>query len=59
NKFLLFYLSTYKGAYHCVVSLSQLPELKLIVKDIDEDAFISVLDASEVEGRGFKKAFLS
>ncbi|NFF69426.1 YitT family protein, partial [Clostridium sporogenes] len=44
---------------YCVVSLSQLPELKLIVKDIDEDAFISVLDASEVEGRGFKKAFLS
>ncbi|MGO5075157.1 YitT family protein [Clostridium sporogenes] len=56
-----------KGAYtekdkkvlYCVVSLSQLPELKLIVKDIDEDVFISVLDASEVEGRGFKKAFLS
>ncbi|EKO1911034.1 YitT family protein [Clostridium botulinum] len=55
-----------KGAYtkkdkkvlYCVVSLSQLPKLKLIVKDIDEGAFISILDASEVEGRGFKKASL-
>ncbi|EJO5347555.1 YitT family protein [Clostridium botulinum] len=55
-----------KGAYtkkdkkvlYCVVSLSQLPKLKLIVKDIDEGAFISILDASEVEGRGFQKAFL-
>jgi len=55
-----------KGAYtkkdkkvlYCVVSLSQLPKLKLIVKDIDEGAFISILDASEVEGRGFKKVSL-
>lgn len=55
-----------KGAYtkkdkkvlYCVVSLTQLPKLKLIVKDIDEGAFISILDASEVEGRGFKGAFL-
>lgn len=55
-----------KGAYtrkdkkvlYCAVSLSQLPKLKEIVKEIDEEAFISILDAAEVEGKGFKKAFL-
>jgi uncharacterized membrane-anchored protein YitT (DUF2179 family) len=39
---------------YCVVSLSQLPQLKLIVRATDENAFISILDVSEVQGKGFK-----
>ncbi|NEZ46941.1 YitT family protein [Clostridium niameyense] len=52
-----------KGAYkkqekkvlYCAVSLKEVPKLKYIIKEIDGEAFISILDASEVEGRGFKK----
>lgn len=52
-----------KGAYkkqekkvlYCAVSLKEVPKLKYIIREIDGDAFISILDASEVEGRGFKK----
>ena len=44
-----------KKFLYCVVSLSQLPELKHMVKEIDNHAFISILDVSEVQGKGFKK----
>ncbi|MGH4138280.1 YitT family protein [Clostridium sp.] len=37
----------------CTVSLHQIPELKLIVKEIDDTAFMIFLDASEVKGKGF------
>jgi len=38
----------------CTVSLHQIPELKLIIKEIDIDAFMIIVDASEVKGKGFK-----
>ncbi|GCD10918.1 YitT family protein [Clostridium tagluense] len=38
----------------CTVPLHQIPELKLIIKEIDNDAFMITVDASEVRGKGFK-----
>lgn len=49
------YTAKSKRVLYCVVSLSQLPQLKQMVKEIDNSAFISILDVSEVQGKGFKK----
>ncbi|QGU96328.1 DUF2179 domain-containing protein [Clostridium bovifaecis] len=38
---------------YCVVSPTQLPKLKQLVREIDENAFISITDTSEVQGKGF------
>jgi uncharacterized membrane-anchored protein YitT (DUF2179 family) len=43
-----------KNVLYCVVSLPQLPKIKHIVRSIDENAFLSILDTSEVQGKGFK-----
>lgn len=43
----------YKIIY-CVVPLGQVPKVKHIVNTIDPHAFISILDTSEVQGKGFK-----
>lgn len=49
------YTNKSRKVLYCVVSLSQLPQLKQMVREIDENAFISIIDVSEVEGRGFRK----
>lgn len=49
------YTKVQKKVLYCIVSLSQLPQLKQLVREVDEDAFISIMDASEVEGKGFPK----
>lgn len=49
------YTKVQKKILYCIVSLSQLPQLKQLVREIDEDAFISIMDASDVEGKGFPK----
>lgn len=58
---LLYGLGTYtkseKKLVYSVVSLSQLPKAKQIVENADPFAFVSILDTSEIQGRGFKKAF--
>ncbi len=41
---------------YCIIPLSQLPELKNIVTAVDEKAFISISDASEIQGKGFKRS---
>lgn len=43
-----------KKVLYCIIPLSQLPELKEIIINIDNNAFLSILDASEVQGRGFR-----
>lgn len=57
---LLYGLGTYtkaeKKLVYCVVSLSQVPKAKQIVDNADPYAFMSILDTSEIQGRGFKKA---
>lgn len=42
-----------KNVLYCIVSLSQLPKVKHIVKSIDDKAFLSIIDTSEVQGKGF------
>lgn len=51
------YTRNQKKILYCAVSMPQLPALKQLVRDIDEGSFISIMDASEVEGRGFNKLF--
>lgn len=43
-----------KKILYCIVPLSQLPELKNLVTSVDEKAFISISDTSEIHGKGFK-----
>lgn len=49
------YTNNEKTLLYCVVSLSQLPELKAIIREIDKKAFITITDTSEILGGGFKK----
>jgi len=46
-----------KNVMYCVISLRQLPKVKQLIKKIDEDAFISIIDTSEVQGKGFSSPF--
>jgi uncharacterized membrane-anchored protein YitT (DUF2179 family) len=48
------YTKQQKKVLYCIIPLAQLPELKKIVTDADDRAFISISDASEVQGKGFK-----
>jgi uncharacterized membrane-anchored protein YitT (DUF2179 family) len=38
----------------CIIGLAELPKLKRMIKCIDEHAFITIFDASEVQGKGFR-----
>ncbi|MPN36897.1 hypothetical protein SDC9_184409 [bioreactor metagenome] len=49
------YTNLERKVLYCVVQLSQVPLLKQMVKEIDENSFISILDVAEVEGKGFRK----
>ncbi|MGH4119153.1 YitT family protein [Clostridium sp.] len=48
------YTSHRKNVMYCVISLRQLPHIKRVIKVIDEQAFISIIDIAEVQGNGFK-----
>ncbi|HEY8888721.1 MAG TPA: YitT family protein [Clostridium sp.] len=48
------YTSHKKNVMYCVVSLGQLPQIKRVIKSIDKEAFISIIDIAEVQGNGFK-----
>lgn len=48
------YTSRKKNVMYCVVSLGQLPQIKRVIKSIDQEAFISIIDIAEVQGNGFK-----
>ena len=48
------YTGDRKRVIYCIVSLNQLAKLKQIVREIDENAFITVSDTAEVMGQGFK-----
>lgn len=43
---------------YCIVHISRLPAFKYGVQKIDNNALISILDASEVYGRGFNTSIL-
>ncbi|MBU3192288.1 YitT family protein [Clostridium bowmanii] len=48
------YTNHRKNVMYCVVSLVQLPQIKRVIKDIDQEVFISIIDIAEVQGNGFK-----
>jgi uncharacterized membrane-anchored protein YitT (DUF2179 family) len=48
------YTSHRKNVMYCVISLRQLPHIKRVIKIIDNEAFISIIDIAEVQGNGFK-----
>lgn len=43
---------------YCIVELAHLPEFKYSVQKIDKDALITIVDASEVDGKGFNSSIL-
>ncbi|MBC8061542.1 MAG: YitT family protein [Clostridiaceae bacterium] len=43
-----------KKVLYCIIPLSQLPEIKELITNVDKMAFLSILDASEVQGKGFR-----
>lgn len=47
------YTKNDKNILYCVVSLRQVPRVKEYIKNIDSNAFISIIDTSEVQGNGF------
>ena len=48
------YTGNHQKILFCTVPLHQIPELKLIVKEIEDEAFMIIIDAAEVRGKGFK-----
>lgn len=52
------YTGDKKRIIYCIITVKQLSRIKKIIEDVDEAAFISVVDTSEVNGPGFKKAAL-
>jgi len=52
------YTGDRKRIIYCVITVKQLSRIKKIIEDVDETAFISIVDTSEVNGQGFKKAVL-
>lgn len=52
------YTKKNKKIVYCVVALQQLPLLKHVVRETDPEAFISILDVAEVEGKGFNKGLV-
>lgn len=47
-----------RNVIYCALALSEVPRVKHIIKSCDPYAFISILDANEIEGRGFNKSFI-
>ena len=47
-----------RNVIYCIVHVSKLPEFKDSVQKIDGDALISIIDASEVDGKGFNSNIL-
>lgn len=52
------YTGENKRVIYCIVTLNQLIKVKKMVEDLDPTSLMSVIDASEVQGKGFKKSAL-
>lgn len=52
------YTGEERKVLYCILPLSRLPEFKLSIQLIDSDALITVMDASEVNGKGFSSSIL-
>lgn len=52
------YTGENKRIIYCIVTLNQIVKVKKMVEDLDPTSLMSVIDASEVQGKGFKKPAL-
>lgn len=52
------YTGESKKVIYCIVTSSQLVKTMKIINDIDENSFISLVNTSEVHGKGFKRPAL-
>ena len=52
------YTNEKRNVIFCIVTSFQVARTKKVIEDIDKSAFISILDAAEVEGKGFKRPAL-
>lgn len=52
------YTGAKKKVLYCIITTGQLSRVKKIISDIDPTSFISIVDASEVAGSGFKEPAL-
>lgn len=50
-----FFTRSSKNVIYCAVSLTQVPRVRSIIQEIDPYSFTTILDASEVQGKGFKR----
>lgn len=50
------YTNEKRNVIFCIVTSFQVARTKKIIEDIDKSAFISIVDAAEVEGKGFKRS---
>lgn len=48
------YTSEKRNVIFCIVTSFQVARTKKVIEDIDKSAFISIVDAAEVKGKGFK-----
>lgn len=48
------YTGKERHVIYCTISSNQLPRAKKIISDIDPKSFISIVDAAEVQGKGFR-----
>lgn len=48
------YTGDNKKVIYCIITLNQLVKIKSIIFDIDPRAFVTIIDAAEVQGKGFK-----
>lgn len=49
------YTKEKKRVLYCIIPLSQVPRLKEIIRSTDDKAFLTIADATEVQGKGFKQ----
>lgn len=52
------YTGKERNVIYCIVTLRQLPKIQKLIEDTDPQAFMSILDTSEVHGQGFKRPVL-
>lgn len=52
------YTNEKRNVIFCIVTSFQVARTKKVIEDIDKSAFISIVDAAEVEGKGFKRPAL-
>lgn len=52
------YTNDSKTIVYCTLKNSEIVELKNIIENVDDKAFLTINDLNEVNGRGFKKSFV-